>query len=64
LYEALATNLQSSSSPLDSIDADANHVNNVVQELLLLTQHDELNHARFAGRMIYRVSFTVKFPRL
>jgi hypothetical protein len=63
LYEALATNLPPSSSPLDSIDADANHVNNVVRELLLLIQHDELNHAIFAGRMIYRVSFTPKFPR-
>jgi len=56
LLEALFIDLPLSNSPLDYINADANHINNVVQELLTLNQCGELLHTVFAGRMIYRVS--------
>jgi hypothetical protein len=55
LYEALVVDLPLQ-SPSDYIYANASHVNNVVQELLSLTQIDKIYHARFAGSMIYRVS--------
>ncbi|KIM77846.1 hypothetical protein PILCRDRAFT_610850 [Piloderma croceum F 1598] len=41
-------------NPLDCINADANHINGIVQGLLALTQRGEFRHAVFAGSMIYR----------
>lgn len=58
LSEALLIDLPSCSNPLDCINADANHINGIVQGLLALTQREEFRHAVFAGSMIYRVSYS------
>ena len=60
-YDALVVDLPLCSSPTDYVCADANHVNNVVQELFEITQRDEFYHVKFAGSMIYRVKFYQSF---
>lgn len=58
LFEALVTDPPICSNALDCIHADANHVNNIVEEISTLTQNKEIYHASFAGHdMIYRVSY-------
>ena len=57
LYEALVADLPLCGNALDFVHADANHVNNIVREISMLTQNDEIHHASFADyNMIYRVS--------
>lgn len=63
LSEALLIDLPSCSNPLDCINADANHINGIVQGLLALTQREEFRHAVFAGSMIYRVSYSYVLAR-
>jgi hypothetical protein len=58
LYEALAVDIPLCNSPLECINADARRVNSVVEQLLALTQNEELGYAAFAKNMIYRVSST------
>jgi hypothetical protein len=61
-YEALISELPLCSNVLDIVQADANHINNIVQEISTLTQNNEIHHASFAGdHMIYRVSCRDKF---
>lgn len=48
--------------PMECIDADAQHVNFIVQDLLTWPQYAEIPHANFTGsNMIYRVSRNSKF---
>jgi hypothetical protein len=63
LCEALLIDLPLCSSPLDCINADANHINGIVQGLLALTQRGEFRHAVFASSMIYRVSYRDVFAK-
>ena len=56
LDEALATDVPLYTHPLECISADTIHVNNIVQELLVLTQRNNIQHAGFPGDMVYRVS--------
>jgi hypothetical protein len=60
LDDALAefeTNISPWKTPSEYIDAEANRVNTVVQEIRLLTRRDEMEHASFIGQpMVYSVS--------
>jgi hypothetical protein len=61
LFDALVADLPHCDDALDSIRADAYHVNNIVQEISILTQNAEIHHAGFPGDdMIYRVSRCVE----
>jgi len=64
LHDALVTDLPLCDSPADYIYAEADYVNNIIQELLALTQRKELNSARFTGHMIYRRLIVYNFVHL
>jgi len=57
LYEALVTDLPTSGDVMDGIRADAEHVNNIVEGISILTQSEEIYDSTFPGiHMVYPVS--------